>query len=55
MAVTEQQVRIFMAKRAAGQSQATAAAQAGLSERTGRRLEKGPRVGGIAAAALADA
>jgi hypothetical protein len=45
MAVTEQQVKVFMAKRAAGQSQATAAAQAGLSERTGRRLEKGPRVG----------
>jgi hypothetical protein len=45
MAVTEQQVKVFMAKRAAGQSQATAAAQAGLSERTGRRLEKDPRAG----------
>jgi len=31
MAVTEQQVKVFMAKRAEGQSQATAAAQAGLA------------------------
>ncbi len=41
MAVTKQQVRIYMSQRQSGQKQVTAAAQAGLSERTARRLEHG--------------
>lgn len=41
MAVTEQQVKVYMSHRRTGKKQATAAAQAGLSERTARRLECG--------------
>lgn len=46
MAVTNQQVRVFMAQRAGGKIQATAAAKAGISERTGRRIDAGDAVGG---------
>jgi len=40
MTVTSQQVKLYMSKRMT-QPQVTAAAQAGLSERTGRRIERG--------------
>ena len=39
--VTAQQVELFMKARREGQTQQTASALAGLSERTGRRIEKG--------------
>ena len=39
--VTEEQVRRLRQKRMEGKSQAAAAAAAGMSERTGRRWEKG--------------
>jgi len=39
MAATRQQVKIFMSQREQGKTQAAAAAKAGISERTGRRLE----------------
>lgn len=41
MAVTKQQVRIYMAHRKQGKKQAVSAAQAGISESTGRRIECG--------------
>lgn len=41
MAVTEQQIRVYMSHRRAGKKQITAAAKAGLSERTARRVEQG--------------
>ncbi|MDA3920121.1 MAG: IS21 family transposase [Salinisphaera sp.] len=41
MAVTEQQIRVYMSQRRAGKKQVTAAAKAGLSERTARRVEQG--------------
>ena len=40
--VTDRQVRRFMTSRREGHTQAVAAAQAGFSERTGRRIEAGP-------------
>lgn len=40
MAVTTQQVKVYMSTRRAGKKQLTAAAQAGISERTARRLER---------------
>lgn len=40
MAITQQQARIYMTERKNEQTQSVAAAKAGLSERTGRRLEK---------------
>lgn len=46
MAVTKQQVRVFMAERADGKTQTAAAAKAGISERTGRRIDAGKPVGG---------
>ncbi|MCC5858212.1 MAG: IS21 family transposase [Ectothiorhodospiraceae bacterium] len=49
MAVTKQQVRVFMAHRAGGKTQSTAAAKAGISERTGRRIDAGNPVGGAKA------
>lgn len=41
MAVTEQQVRVYMSERKLGKTQMAAAAKAGLSERTARRIEQG--------------
>lgn len=41
MSINSQQVRIYMSTRASGKSQVTAAVRAGISERTGRRIEKG--------------
>lgn len=41
MAVTRQQVRVYMSHRKQGKKQTTAAAEAGLSESTGRRIEHG--------------
>ena len=41
MAVTKQQVRVYMSTRETGHRQVTAAAKAGFSERTARRLEQG--------------
>ncbi|MDN5850821.1 MAG: IS21 family transposase [Nitrococcus sp.] len=41
MAVTEQQVRVYMSQRRSGKKQIAAAAQAGISERTARRLDRG--------------
>jgi transposase InsO family protein len=41
MAVTERQVKIYMSQRQSGNKQVRAAAQAGISERTARRLERG--------------
>lgn len=46
MAVTRQQVRVFMAKRSNGKTQRVAAAKAGISERTARRIDAGQQVGG---------
>lgn len=43
MAVTKQQVRVYMSERRLGKKQVTAAAQAGISERTARRLERRDR------------
>ena len=40
--VTDRQVRRFMTSRREGHTQAVAAAQAGFSERTARRIEAGP-------------
>ncbi|KOX48383.1 hypothetical protein ADL19_21080, partial [Streptomyces purpurogeneiscleroticus] len=40
--ITDRQVRRFMTSRREGHTQAVAAAQAGFSERTGRRIEAGP-------------
>jgi len=39
MAATRQQVNISMPKQAQGKTQAAAAAKAGISERSGRRIE----------------
>jgi len=39
--ITTQQVKLYMTQRKQGDSQAVAAAKAGLSERTGRRVETG--------------
>ena len=41
MAVTKQQVRVYMSQRSKGQPQVAAAAKAGVSERTARRIEHG--------------
>jgi len=41
--INRQQESLYMSKRQRGQSQATAAAQAAISERSGRRIEKGQR------------
>jgi transposase InsO family protein len=40
--VTDQQVRLYMDNRKDGSTQATAAAQAGFSERTARRIDRAP-------------
>jgi transposase InsO family protein len=40
MAVTEQQVRVYMSQRELGKTQTAAAAKAGVSERTARRIEQ---------------
>lgn len=40
MAATRQQVKVFMSQREQGKTQAAAAAKAGISERTGRRIER---------------
>jgi hypothetical protein len=40
MAATRQQVKVFMSQRERGKTQAAAAAKAGISERTGRRIER---------------
>ena len=40
MAVTQQQARVYMSSRESGDKQVTASARAGVSVRTGRRLEK---------------
>jgi len=45
MAVTRQQVSVFMAQRSQGKSQTAAAAKAGISERTARRIDRGQSVG----------
>jgi len=41
--ITRHQESLYMSKRQRGQSQQTAAAQAAISERSGRRIEKGQR------------
>lgn len=41
MSINSQQVRIYMSTRASGKRQITAAAKGGISERTGRRIERG--------------
>ena len=41
MAATKLQVKVFMSQREDGKTQAAAAAKAGISERTGRRIERG--------------
>ncbi|MCP4702033.1 MAG: IS21 family transposase [Gammaproteobacteria bacterium] len=41
MTVKNQQVRVYMSQKKEGKTQVTAAAKAGFSERTGRRVEKG--------------
>ena len=46
MAVTKQQVRVFMAQRSKGKPQTAAAARSGISERTARRIDAGEPVGG---------
>ena len=46
MAVTRQQVRVFMAQRSDSKTQTAAAAKAGISERTARRIDAGQQVGG---------
>jgi len=40
MAATKQQVKVFMVNRASGANQVAAAAKAGISERTARRIER---------------
>jgi phage terminase small subunit len=45
MAVTKQQVRVFMAQRSDGKTQTAAAAKAGISERTARRIDAGQQLG----------
>ena len=40
MAATKQQVKVFMEQRKAGKNQVAAAAKAGISERSGRRIER---------------
>ncbi len=47
--ITEQQVRIYMSSRKEGCNQLTAAAKAGISNRSGRRIEKGEIISGIKA------
>ena len=47
--ITEQQVRIYMSTKKEGYIQLTAAAKAGISERSGRRIEKGEIIPGIKA------
>lgn len=49
MAVTQQQVKVYMSQRSEGKDQVTAAAKAGVSERTGRRIERGQAGGGAKA------
>ncbi len=39
--ITVQQVRLYMTHRKQGETQATAGAKGGMSERTGRRIEAG--------------
>ena len=39
--ITQQQVRLYMSHRKQGEAQASASAKAGVSERTGRRIEAG--------------
>ncbi len=39
--ITQQQVRLYMTHRKQGETQAQASAKAGVSERTGRRIEIG--------------
>ena len=39
--ITEQQIRIYMSTKNTGHIQQTAAAKAGISERSGRRIENG--------------
>lgn len=46
MAVTTQQAKVFMDERKSGKSQVAAAAKAGISERTGRRIEREGGAGG---------
>jgi transcriptional regulator with XRE-family HTH domain len=41
--ITNRQENLYMNKRQQGQSQETAAAKGGISERSGRRIEKGER------------
>ena len=41
MAATTQQVKVFMSQRKQGKTQVAAAAKAGISERSGRRIERG--------------
>ena len=41
--ITQRQESLYMSKRKQGKSQETAAAQADISERSGRRIEKGER------------
>jgi len=41
MAINEKQVEVFMSLRTEGKNHIPAAAKAGISERTGRRVEKG--------------
>ena len=47
--ITEQQVRIYMSTKNKGHIQQTAAAKAGISERSGRRIEKGESTPGVKA------
>lgn len=46
MAINEKQVEVFMSLRNEGKEQVSAAAKAGFSERTGRRIEKGEHLPG---------
>ena len=39
--INSEQVKLYMNERKEGKSQETAAAKAGMSERSGRRIEKG--------------
>jgi DNA-binding XRE family transcriptional regulator len=41
--ITQHQESLYMSKRQQGKSQETAAAKADISERSGRRIEKGER------------
>jgi hypothetical protein len=41
--ITQHQESLYMSKRQQGKSQETAAAKAAISERSGRRIEKGER------------